>query len=437
MTRLHGAIGIVAFALAGLPARAAEPGAPDLRTPLAAVDRGRVPSAAEIDAVAEASGAPVVCGDELAASLRLADTGTAGEPDALRASHAAAIEAFFAGDQRVAVAQWTAASDALAARPGLMARDPLLRRVAFESRLYLALAARGSQDEAGAERWLEAAVDLDDLAPPTEEFPPWVRERLAQLRGARPEPDGKLVFGGAAGCELWVDGRRVGSGPGTYAAKRGLHAVHSRCDGRASLVREVVATGYPIAVDAPTMRRGAFRRGDGAPRLVVDDGAADAEIAEDVFALARAAGASRAIAVVGSAAMVEIWIVDEVGIVRRSEANAGDLTALAGGARRLAAGDLARLPERGDPVPPRPWYRDGAAWALVASGLAIWGTGLAVGRAYGSPSRQESAAWAMMAGGAVAAGTGVVLFFVPPAPSSDGSGADSGALVGAAAGWRF
>jgi hypothetical protein len=170
---------------------------------------------------------------------------------------------------------------------------------------------------------------------------------------------------------------------------------------------------------------------------VAEDGAADAEIADDVFALARAVGASRAIAVVGDAQAVEIWIVDEVGIVRRSEASAGDLTALADGARRLASQYPSQRPERDAPIPPRPWYRDGAAWALVASGLAIWGAGVAVGRTYGSPSRQESAAWAMMAGGAVAAGTGVVLFFVPPSPRADGAAPDSGAIVGAAAGWRF
>ena len=437
MTRPIGGIPLVALALAALPAHAGEPGDPELRTPLAAVDRGRAPAAAEIDAVAEGSGAPVLRGEELAAVLKLADTGSAGEPDALRASHAAAIEAFFAGEQGRAVEAWTAASEALAARPGLMARDPGLRRVAFESRLYLALAAKGSQDEAGAARWLRAAAELEELEPSTADFPPWVPERLAQLRGELPKPDGAVVFGGAADCELWIDGRRAQSGPGTCAVRRGLHAVQVRCGGRMSVVREVVAAGYPIAADAPTMRRGVLRRGGGPPAIVVEGSAADAEIAGDVFALARSVGASRAIAVVGSAARTEIWLVDEAGIVRRSEAPAEDPAALTDGARRLAGLDPARAAEDGAASDLEPWYRDGAAWALAASGIAVWGAGLALGRTYGSPSPQESAAWSMMVGGAVAAATGVVLFFVPPARRAEGSGEGSGLVVGAAAGWRF
>jgi hypothetical protein len=437
MTRVCCGAPLVVFALFASPALAAEPGAQDPRTPLVAVDRGRAPSLEEIAAAAEATGAPILSGDDLAVALDLADTGAAGEPDAMRASHAAAIEAFFAGDQAKAVAAWTAASETLAARPGLMARDPELRRVAFESRLYLALAAKGSDDEAGAERWLAATAGMEELEPSTAEFPPWVRERLARLRAEAPGPDGVLVFGGAADCELWIDGRRVGSGPGNYAVRRGPHAVNSRCNGRASLVREVVASGYPIAADAPTMRSGAIERRDGAPKLAVEDGAADAEIAGDVYALAAAAGAGRAVAVVGSASTTEIWIVDEAGIARRREAPAGDLDALTAAGRRLVAGGPVQTPADGAPVRSKPWYRDGAAWALVASGLAIWGAGLAVGRTYGSPSPQESAAWAMMAGGAVAAGTGVVLFFVPAAPREDAPRAGSNPRVGVAAGLRF
>jgi hypothetical protein len=405
--------------------------------PLAAVDLGRAPTADELAAVADALGAPVVFGDDLAAVLQLADTGTAGEPEALRTSHATAIEAFFAGDQDRAKELWTAAIDALSARPGLMARDPSLRRVAFESRLYLALAAKGSQDDAGAERWLEAAADLDDLEPAAAEFPPWVRERLKQLRGARPAPDGVLAFSGDAGCELWVDGRRAGAGPGNYPVRGGRHAVHGLCDGRASLIREVVASPGPIAADAPLLRRSALSRAGGPLRLVGVVGAADAEIAGDLFAIARAAGADRSVAVVGRAGGAELWIVDEVGIVRRTDAISWDAAALADGARRLAAGEPPGATQGEPPARPRPWYRDGAAWGLVAAGLAVWGAGLALGQTYGSPSPQESAAWAMMAGGAVAAGTGVVLFFVPSAPSAADPEAASGTAVGAAAAWRF
>ncbi|MCK9461720.1 MAG: hypothetical protein M0R80_18985 [Proteobacteria bacterium] len=437
MRRSLCAVALALSALAAARAGAAGPGDPDPRTPLVPVDRGRAPAPDELAAAAEGAGAPSLGLGELAAALRLADSGAAAEPDALRASHASAIEAFFAGDPGAAVERWTAIDAALAARPALMSRDPALRRVAFEARLYLALAARGSQDEAGVDRWLGAAAEIEELTPPTADFPPWVGEKLARQRATLPKPAGALAFEGAPGCELWIDGHRAGAGSGTYPVRPGLHAVHSRCGGRASLVREVVVGDHPIAIDLPTLRRCALERGEGPARLVAEDRSTDSEIADDVFSLARAAGAGRALAIVGRPGTTEIWIVDEAGVVRRSEAPARDPERIADSARRVTTDGDPPAPDRGAPEPKRLWYRDGTAWALVASGLAIWGTGLALGRTYGSPSPEESAAWAMMAGGAFAAGTGVVLFFVPKATRAGDPDAEAEAVVGATASWRF
>jgi len=124
-------------------------------------------------------------------------------------------------------------------------------------------------------------------------------------------------------------------------------------------------------------------------------------------------------------------------VLRERRALGGDEAALAEAADELATGDIPT--QRREAFRERkPWYRDGLAIGLVASGLAVWGAGLALGQVYGSPSAEESAAWAMMAGGVALAGTGGVLFFVPSvARSEEGGEARKSASFGFVGGVRF
>jgi hypothetical protein len=430
--------GAISFAVVALPCRAQSSGELEIRLPVAAVGLGRTPSAAEASAVSKALGAPVLAGSELLHSLGLADCGTAGEIRALEASHSTALEEFFAGNHERARESWEALSGAVDARPGLLAESPFLRRIVFESRLYLALIAKGANDDAVVDRWIAAAARVEEFEPSASDFPPWVRERLSRLRVELAGfPEGAIEFVDAADCELWVDGRYAGVGQGKYTVPRGRHAVYGRCNGERSLVRDIEVGATPVEF-APELLHNleVVREGDSL-RMEATVDATDDEIARDLFVVARAVGTRRILAIVGRPDAAELFLIDADGVLRKRRALVEDTAALAEAADALAVGDVPTRPDKASRAD-KPWYRDGVAWGLVASGLAVWGVGLAFGQIYGSPSAEESAAWAMMAGGAVVAGTGGVLFFIPSvAPSSKSGDSKMSASIGCVGGVRF
>jgi hypothetical protein len=424
------------FLLNGSPCPAQVASDPEIRLPIAVVALGRSPSETEITGMIDAIGAPALFGSELFQALRAADCGAADEPAALEAAHAAALEEFFAGENERATAAWEALSEAVGARPGLLARRPALRRVAFESRLYLALIAKASNDEEGVDRWLAAAAALEDQEPSAADFPPWVRERLARARAALAAGSmGEISFSDAADCELWVDGRRAGVGNGRYEATRGRHAVFGRCGGTKGYVREIEVGNAPVEIGPAILAHIDVVRDGGEMRMEGHEGATDDEIATDLLTMARAIGADRILGIVSRPDAARLLLADEGGILRRRTVRAAGVAGFAQAAESIAVDDA----PRGQTTAPaaEPWYRDGLAWSFVATGVAAWGVGLALGQTYGAPSKQESAAWAMMAGGAVLAGAGGVLFFIPTIAPPAGGDAKAGASIGFVGGATF
>jgi hypothetical protein len=363
------------------------------RVPILVVDAGRQVSLDLADAVAVGLGAPVIRGAGLARALRDPET----EPPtynraALAGDLAAAEDLFFAGKHAAARDKLEHIVSTVEGDPCALALDSDQRRVAFKARLYLASIERGDDNDAAvAEMLARTAARYPELSPELAEFPPWLREAY-QAAAASAEP------ADAPRCEI------------------------------STPAEQLVVGVEPDDV-----------------RITVGQGTSTDDLAPDLFAVCRSGGWPRMVAVIGRPDAIEIALIDADGTVARSEqvkgGEAEDLTDAAdrlvsvvtGREQDLAEGDLPQaLPTEARAA----WYSDGLAWVVTGAGLAIAGTGFALGRAYGSPSSQEPAAWAMMVSGAAVAGTGVVLFIVPDR-AGNGEGTPPGTVVGISGSFTF
>ncbi len=413
--------------LVAVPALAAGEGSDPLALPLAVVDAGAHVPPEVIDAVVAGIAAPVLRGDELRRHLSLADAGDPSASAALVPRGKRAADLFFAGDHEAARAEFEGLLAEIEGRPERMARDPGLRSVAFDARLFLAVIARLLEQEQLVDELLSGARRrYPELEPGTTDFPPWLRERHEAVPVPEPGEVDALTVDVPEGCGLDIDGREVTVGPEhRVRIGRDAHALRTRCGGGPGPV--VLSSGRapdtfrPIALFST-----ALSAKSGEVELAAKAGIGDDELVRDLWELARAAGTHRLAAVIGREQGAELWLVDVdiAGLARSAqvapEADASAFERAGGELSGTGAADAAR----------RPWYRDGTAWAFGATGLAAAATGLVLGQVYGGPSGQEPAAWALMASGAALAATGVVLFLVPaPDGAEDTVAFSAGAAI--------
>lgn len=416
--------GLVAATLfvAACPATADEP--PDaVRLPIVIVDAGRRVEPEVVSAVAQGLDVPVIEGDALRKLLGLVGPVTTRDRAAIEADYAAATGAFFTGRHAEARDQLKALLAEIEADPVALAVEPALRPTGFGARLHLAMIAHGEADERTVKLQIaEAVARYPELEARSVDYPPWLRKMLSATKSQVPEPDGVVILEAPAECGLEVDGRAVmADGKTAPGITRGVHALRARCDDRLSPIGSLPIDDEPVSFRPLLL---------GHSRVVVDRyGMAlevgptvelDAVVA-DVARVARAAGRPRAVAVIGRIARFELVLVDAAGgnVIRKVWWDAHDFDQVRAKADELAASSAGEQAGDVPAVSDKPWFRNGLAWVATGIGLAIAGTGFALGRIHGTPSAEEPAAWALMAAGAGVAGTGIVLFLVPASASGD------------------
>jgi len=422
---------VLAAALVVRAAGAEEPRPDPLAIPLFVIEAGAPLAATEVTAVEAGIGAPLLRGDDLRRRLSLAGAGDPVDEAGLAGRASRAADRFFAGDHETARAEFEGLLGIIEGRPEHLARDPGLRSVAFDTRMFLAVIARQNGQEPRIDELLaEARRRYPELEPGTADFPPWLRERHESVVAQGPEKEGALTLEAPAGCELVVDGRlATTAGDRLVLLERGAHALRTRCQGRLGPIVVLRDGAAPAGFRPPSLPAVRLTADAGELVLAAEAGAGEEDLVRDLLELARAYDFQRIAAVVGRREGIELWLVDADldGLARKVRVEpAADAGAFARAGAELAGAGTADDDGR------RPWYRDGTAWALTAVGLVAAGTGLILGRVYGGPSEQEPAAWALMASGAALTATGVVLFLVP---APDGAG--DGVAVTAGAAWSF
>jgi hypothetical protein len=432
---------VIPAALSAGGARAAELPVDPLAIPLVVLEAGAGVTAEAVDAVELGIAAPLLRGDALRRRLSLADPeDPSGSADfASRGERAADL--FFAGDHDSARTEFEGLLAGIEDHPERLARDPDLRSVAFDARLFLAVIARQQGQEQLVDELLAGARRrYPELEPGTADFPPWLRERHGRTTAPATDGAGGVTVEVPEGCELSVDGRVTEPRAGGEALPDGAaHALRARCEGRPGPILVVPERAAPARIRPVALFSTDLAAESGEVVLAAQRGTGDAALIRDLLELARAAGTHRLAAVVGRVESIDLWLVDAdrgglaraARVARPGAAGNGGSGAEFDAALERAGSELAGVGgvEAGAR---QPWYRDGTAWAFTAAGLVAAGTGLILGRVYGAPSEQEPAAWALMAGGAALAATGVVLFLVP-APDDAGSGV----AVSAGAAWSF
>jgi len=375
------AVVVVGTVFAAVDARADEPPTA-ARVPIVVVERGRSVDRAEVDAVEQGLGAPAIRGAELARAIRTGVKGSTTVDSArIHDRFTKVRDGFFAGDHAASRVGFEKIVAKIEGDPCVVVLAPELQVVSFESRLYLALIARGDGDLESVERQLAgAARRYLELAPRPTKYPPWLYEAYQRIADNQESAETSAPAAPES-CEIKVGDR----------------AVTARVD-RADL------------------------------RVVIAAESGPEDLTASVAEIARAGGWPRVVAAVGRAEGLEVLLID---------AGSGQ-TARTGPPYWSLPADMLKDVEASPgsvKADQRAWYRNGLAWAVTGIGLVAAGTGFALGRVYGTPSNEEPIAWSLMAAGAGVATTGLVLFFVP-APAGAGS-ADEGLAVGVSGSVRF
>ncbi len=384
--------------------------------PLLVVNAGRAVSPEEIQEVVDGLETPVTRGRSMMDRI-----GILPPPDVVAVANAArqfaaAEDLFFNGLHREATVKFSRIVEWAAAHPEqLFLEDG--RSIVFKSHIHLAVIAAG--DERLVDEHLLAAAAFQNMEPRRADFPPWVCEAFASARAelaASLERTASVAV--SEECRLFAAGRIVGAVDGTTMLFPGESVFQATCNGKRAVPRRVnLSRGrneiapLGLLVTAFEEQTGSNLTGDLTLRTA--PGVEDADLAGDLLTVLRGTDAGRLVAVIGKPGRLAVWLID-----RRSEhpLRSAQTQSAAPAAARRAAASVAVGPEPDTKVPlptPRPWYRDKAAWALLGTGVAALGVGVALHNVYGSGTRQESIALATMIGGGGLMGTGFVLFFVP------------------------
>ena len=411
----------------------------DPAVPVVIVNAGHLPKNTEIEAVITSIDAPVTRGAKIASRIGLANLQGAPSRRGVVSDFEEAKDLFFSGDHETARKKLDSISSTIKKWPVMLSLEPEFRVVLFETYLYLAVIARSSNPDLADSLLESAATRFPDLEPGATDFPPWLRNQVLEWRDHTERNSGTIHFEGPPDCDLRVDGRSVRqSGDKLTDIQYGHRTLLAKCRGRLSPIVSVEIGDTPAHWRPILLAHSEIM--DGKNDLVINFQMEvdDEEIARDLIEIAQAGGWPRLVAVVGRPDSLEAWLVDteRQGLIRKSKTSEKDPD----GVRSLGASLSAPDPESDQAAEGEGrgrWYRDGAAWTLVGTGLAVLGAGIAVIKIKGEPSAQEPVAWALMMSGGVIAGTGLVLFFVPPSGNRQGDQDISSPMVGAVGSWSF
>jgi hypothetical protein len=418
---------------------AAEPFPADPAVPVVIVNAGHLPGNAEIEAVIANIDAPVTRGAKIRSRIGLANLQGAPSRREVVSDFEKAKDLFFSGDHETARKKLDSIDSSFKKWPAMLSSEPKLRVVLFETFLYLAVIARSPNPDLADSLLESAASRFPDLEPGAADFPPWLRDQFLDLREHTDWSRGTINFEGPPDCDLRVDGRSIRQ-PGDKLTDilLGHRTLLARCHGKLSPIVSVEIGDTPVSWRPIILSHSEIV--DGKDDLVIDFQMEvdDGDMARDLIEIAQAGGWPRLVAVVGRPDSLEAWLVDpeRQGLIRKSVTSGKNLDEVGSLGASLSAPD----PERdhaGEEGSRRAWYRDGAAWTLVGTGLAVLGAGIAVARINGEPSSQEPAALALMMSGGVITGTGLVLFFIPRSSNPQGDHDIRSPMVGAAGSWSF
>ncbi len=332
----------------------------DVRIPVIVVDAGERVDSALADAVIRQLESPVVQGVDLLPRLSGLFSINMELKRVLDGLFIRALDNFFAGRHGEAKTDFIEIVGFSKSQPAAIL-DHLLRKIIFKTHLYLAIIAKSKRDDNRVvEHLLEAVLFSRDFEPEPAEFPPWLCERFARIKRSNDS----------------VPVER----PYRPAAFNHSEIVFSQ-------------SGFVLAKD---------------------DGAALDWMLKDLLVVAKSGGWTRLVAIVGTGAAVEIWLVDaEVNrVVRKTQMIKTDARAVE---KAIAAivGDPS-LPEwKKDHGDRRVWYKNGLAWSLAGVGAAMLTSGIVLSQVLDRPSSEEVWAWTLIAGGAGLMTTGTVMFFFP------------------------
>ncbi|MCP4606300.1 MAG: hypothetical protein GY847_38280 [Proteobacteria bacterium] len=395
----------------------------NLSVPVIVIDVGHRVNSEAVDEVVRAIASPSFRGAELSKQLNLIAPLDPEFTKSIGKMFTRAEDLFFSGHDKKAEADFLEIIAKARSNPAGFSSSSFLRELVFKTHLHLAVIARGAGDSERVEQQLSlAAASFPDHTPAPVDFPPWVCSRFKAIRSQQGSPSGEIQLDAPKNCDLVLSGRELGRGVRFKEIEAGEHAVHVRCKGPTSPVQRLVIADQPVSYRPIIIANSRIDANASEFTLVFEKRASVSSIVKDVLSIASAGGWTRAVAIVGRAKEVEVWLIDNEikGIVRRASAPPDNVKAI-GEAGETLVRKLPKVEQRVLPAEKRAWYKDSLAWTFVGTGIAALSAGIVLGQVYGTPSNEESLAWALIVAGGGVIGTGVTLFFVPTYSGSAGS----------------
>ncbi len=364
----------------------------EIPVPLIVVNAGQRIESNLVEDVIRSLGSPFIRGQRLKRQLKLCTQKETDHGESMRQLFALAQDNFFSGRHTVATTNFNRAIKKTMSNPASYLCAPSLSELVFKSHIYLAVLAKGDNDETSVKEQLKlGAIHSPKRKPSSVDFPPWV---LKQFELVLEDTLHKIETGE-------IKDKTVSYQPHILA--------HSK-----------------LAHDANDLV------------LLANRKTPLSSLVEDSLALAKSGGWSRILVVFGTPATIELWLVDSEinNIVRKASIVPGDIESV-----KRASISLVRDRQKIKPnrlAKKKAWYKDVLAWTLVGTGLAAVSTGIALAIKYGKDSSEEPWAQGLIAAGSGITASGVTIFFFP-ADTQKGSGSvkKNNVAVGMAIGGTF
>ena len=391
-------------------------------------------TAIDVGSVIKEIGAPVVPLKDLASRLGLLAPPDKEQVNAINALSEKAKNLFFGGEHKDAQDNFVDLVEQISSNPAFLAFEPSLRSTAFDALVFAAWSAAELNETDTMERmFTAAALDFPDLTPEPATFPPWIRKKLKAVKDGDAGTSGQIKINAPDSCEIYLNGRMLSSF--TIDKVKGANtqiSIFTRCFGHRSPVRSIAMDSSLKSISPLVLKHLEPDYSKDVFALTTTAKITELQIADDVATIAKLGGWGRAVVVLSQSQGEQLLLIETqtAKIVRRVNVISGDLVHVAEAARALS--------RESEPSASKVrWYKDGVAWTLLGSGLAVLGTGLVLSQVWERPSFTEPVAWALAAAGGGIAGTGLVLFFIPRSGKGVEQVLVGGTGFGLAGSWQF